>query len=260
MRWQGHLRTLAHRQKCSVVQEPGVEMIQTSFRNRIVTYRLASTVNPTDVKGFLDHLRSKILTLVESNVRRYGNVKVGMELFGNFLLQTKEQEEVKSFNTKYRLVSGNTDLEELYVQFVDILATKASEFQERDSGWALQELLHLEIGINKYNPLRASSYVRLPKEIEAKKAVLNLQNTDEKCFMWSILAALHPIHWTNNANRVSNYVEFQNELDFTGIDFPVKLKDISTFERLNEISVNVYGLERVYNNLFDRRAFFHIRI
>ncbi|XP_060520636.1 early growth response protein 1-like isoform X2 [Cylas formicarius] len=144
MRWQGHLRTLAHRQKCSVVQEPGVEMIQTSFRNRIVTYRLASTINPTDVKGFLDHLRSKILTLVESNVRRYGNVKVGMELFGNFLLQTKEQEEVKSFNTKYRLVSGNTDLEELYVQFVDILATKASEFQERDSGWALEELLHLE--------------------------------------------------------------------------------------------------------------------
>ncbi|XP_060527092.1 uncharacterized protein LOC132702478 isoform X2 [Cylas formicarius] len=249
MRWQGHLRTLAHRQKCSVVQEPGVEMIQTSFRNRIVTYRLASTVNPTDVKGFLDHLRSKILTLVESNVRRYGNVKVGMELFGNFLLQTKEQEEVKSFNTKYRLVSGNTDLEELYVQFVDILATKASEFQERDSGWALEELLHLEIGINKYNPLRASSYVNLPKEIEAKKAVLNLQNTDEKCFMWSILAALHPIHWTNNANRVSNYVEFQNELDFTGIDFPVKLKDISTFERLNEISVNVYGLERVYNKV-----------
>ncbi|XP_060516477.1 uncharacterized protein LOC132695938 [Cylas formicarius] len=67
--------------------------------------------------------------------------------------------------------------------------------------------------------------------------------------MWSILAALHPIHWTNNANRVSNYVEFQNELDFTGIDFPVKLKDISTFERLNEISVNVYGLERVYNKV-----------
>ncbi|XP_060516284.1 uncharacterized protein LOC132695810 [Cylas formicarius] len=69
-----------------------------------------------------------------------------MELFGNFLLQTKEQEELKSFNTNYRLVSGNTDLEELYIQFLDILATKASEFQERDSGWALMKRLHLEIG------------------------------------------------------------------------------------------------------------------
>nr|WP_253308882.1 DNA polymerase [Rickettsia endosymbiont of Ceutorhynchus assimilis] len=116
------------------------------------------------------------------------------------------------------------------------------------TGWTLQQLLHLDISINKVNPLKASSYLPLPKEIDAKKAVLNIQNQDQKCFMWSVLAHLHPVDRTQNANRVVNYMPFENELDFTGMEFPIKLKDISKFEQLNNISINVYGLDNAYEN------------
>ena len=39
--------------------------------------------------------------------------------------------------------------------------------------------------------MRASSYLPLPKELTAKKkkkkeACVNIQNNDEKCFLWSI--------------------------------------------------------------------------
>ena len=71
---------------------------------------------------------------------------------------------------------------------------------------------------------------------------------DTKCFMWSVLAALHPIHWCQHANRVANYEPFENELDFTGMEFPIDLKTIFQFERLNNISINVYGLEKVYRD------------
>ena len=33
------------------------------------------------------------------------------------------------------------------------------------------------------------------------------------------------------------------QLSFTGIEFPMTLKDISKFERLNVVSINVYGIE-----------------
>ncbi|XP_030760007.1 uncharacterized protein LOC115885288 [Sitophilus oryzae] len=115
-------------------------------------------------------------------------------------------------------------------------------------GWTLQQLLHVDVRVNKINPLKASSYIPLPKEIEAKKAVLNIQNTDQKCFVWSVLAAFHPVPRTQNANRVQNYHPFEQELDVTGIDFPISLKQLPKFEQLNNISINVYGLEKGYKH------------
>ena len=56
-----------------------------------------------------------------------------------------------------------------------------------------------------YDPLKASSHIPLPKELQSKKALLNIQNNDEKCFLWSVLAHLHPV--AENAHRVSHYTE-----------------------------------------------------
>ncbi|CAG9769728.1 unnamed protein product [Ceutorhynchus assimilis] len=249
-RWVGHLRSLQHQANTCVEQEDeeGVELVKTSFKNRIATYRLASTQDPTSVKDFLRHLEKKFIKLIEKNVQKFGHIKVGVELFGRFLLQAKDVEEVKSFNSKFQLVGIGLDLKKLFKQFSDITDKKCSEFQEKESGWALQQLLYLNIAINKVHPLKASSYLPLPKVIEAKKAVLNIQNSDQKCFLWSVLAHLYPVVTTQNANRLSNYLPFENQLDFTGLEFPIKLKDVGKFEQLNNISINVYGLDEVYEN------------
>lgn len=57
-----------------------------------------------------------------------------------------------------------------------------------------------------------------------------------------ILSALHPA--THHADRISNYIQYADELDFTGIEFPVQMKDISRFETQNDITINVFGYER----------------
>ncbi|XP_043463981.1 uncharacterized protein LOC122499598 [Leptopilina heterotoma] len=94
--------------------------------------------------------------------------------------------------------------------------------------------------------MRAGSYIDLPLAIKKKHACVNIQNTDNKCFKWAILSALYePIR---DSNRVSKYIQYENELNFTGIEFPVSLKDISKFEALNNISINVYGLSRKNKN------------
>ena len=115
-------------------QEEGVQLVKTSFRSRLATYRLEGTEDPTNVKRFLGHLKAKIIRLVGSHLEKQTNIKIGMELFGRFLLRTKEQLEIKSFNTKHALVSEDTDLEELFNQFREILDKKATEFEEKESG------------------------------------------------------------------------------------------------------------------------------
>ena len=89
----------------------------------------------------------------------------------------------------------------------------------------------------KYDPIRASTYLPLPKELKAKKACLDIQNNDNECFLWSILASLHPVQRRNNLTRVSKYEEYEHELNMSGIQYSVEVKD------QNNISVNVYEYE-----------------
>ena len=69
------------------------------------------------------------------------------------------------------------------------------------------------------------------------------QNNDEKCFLWSILALLHPVQWRNSPHRFSKYQEYEHELNMSGIQYPTDIKDIGKFEHQNNISVNVHGYE-----------------
>ena len=104
-----------------------------------------------------------------------------------------------------------------------------------------QTVISFQVDIHKHVPLKASSYVKIPAEVKNTKSVVNIQNKDNKCFMWSILAYLHPAD--TNPQRVSKYEPFHAELSFDDIEFPVKLQDVSKFERQNLISVNVFGYD-----------------
>ena len=67
-----------------------------------------------------------------------------------------------------------------------------------------------------------------------------MKNDDNKCFLWSVLAALHPVD--KNPQRVSNYKGFEHKFDgaLKGIKFPVKLTDVPKFAKRTDMSINVY--------------------
>ena len=123
----------------------------------------------------------------------------------------------------------------------DQIVTKIEQYQKNGSAWVFSHFLTMDTGIVSYDPLRASSFIPLPSELVAKKALTNVKNNDNRCFLWSVLASLHPVH--SNANRVSKYKRHVRTLNLTGLTFPMKLRDIGKFEAMNSISVHVFGYE-----------------
>ena len=93
----------------------------------------------------------------------------------------------------------------------------------------------------KYDPIRVSYYLLLPKEFKAKQECLSIQNNNEKCFIWSILALLHPVQRRNHWNNVSKYQEYEHELNMSGIYYSVDINNIGKFEHQNNNSVSLYG-------------------
>ena len=70
------------------------------------------------------------------------------------------------------------------------LLSAIEDFQQHGCGWLLNKLLALHLHLLEFDPFRATSYIPLHREVQNRKAVINIQNKDEKCFLWSVIAGL----------------------------------------------------------------------
>ncbi|GBO12767.1 hypothetical protein AVEN_231862-1 [Araneus ventricosus] len=103
------------------------------------------------------------------------------------------------------------------------------EFIRRDSRWIPDKIVHFELCVAKYQPLRASSYIILPKKLVDKKAVLNIQNEDQKCIIWRLIA--HKLNiLAHDSFRVSHYTPHEQEIKLDGVECPVPLNKIPIVE------------------------------
>ena len=89
--------------------------------------------------------------------------------------------------------------------------------------------------------MRGSSYLPSPDWLASKKAIVNPHNDDEECFKWSVIAAENA--GMKDPQRVSNLRNIMDNYDWSGLEYPVSIKDIGKFETRNNISVNVLAVE-----------------
>lgn len=233
----------------------GVRKTASAFKNRIVSLQFE---NMDEKCLFPEEFMRKawypLKEQVELYTAKYDALKFNIELFALYLKLSGDEHAVleeKSFKTKMIVINYNDKFDEIFLNKQGKLCKEMEEFQERDSGWTLIKLLRLQMNISKFQPLKGSSFIPLPRRLAARKAIINIQNSDEFCFKWAVVAAFSNIE--NNCGHPSSYkVDISSTkinvngkvLKFEGLSFPLKLKDITLFEKMNEhISINVFGYD-----------------
>ena len=83
-----------------------------------------------------------------------------------------------------------TDVKEILSRMIYEVLDKIATYQRNGSGWYFKEVINLEIHTVDYKPMKGSSFIPLPDFIMRKKTVINVQNKDNKCFLWSVLRYL----------------------------------------------------------------------
>ena len=88
----------------------------------------------------------------------------------------------------------------------------------------MREILNLVVNMNRYDPICGgfSTFVEIPADVQEKKAVVNIKNRNEFCFLWALTAALNPAK--DNVNRQSSYPHYSSVLKYEGINFPIALR------------------------------------
>ena len=92
--------------------------------------------------------------------------------------------------------------------------------ETKESGWIFDKYNSMKTRFYKTEELNRSSYVEIPLR---SNALINIKNNDKYCFIWSILASLHPCE-NDHPNRFSNYIQYFNELNFQSFDFTYGFK------------------------------------
>ena len=197
-----------------------------------------------DPMMFLKNKYEEVKDVIKRTIKERGGIKWYLSI--KIKMSRRKGDEVETadphFRGKCQTCLKFEDVDEGLKESIKKIYTSFIEYQRQGSNWTVEKVVDLTIHMARYRPLKGSSYIPLPIKLRSKHAIINVKNKDKKCFMWYVLAALHPCH--QHSERISQYYDHKNSLNFDEISFPVKMEDIPKFEKQNDISINVFGYEK----------------
>ena len=140
-------------------------------------------------------------------------------------------------------MNNNHNLTESDLDKSDVKSPLEHQIQQqemKDSEWRFDKINSMTAYFYRTGEMNGSIYVKIPLR---PNAILNTENIDRYCFLWSLLSYLHPCN-NNHPNRVSNYKQYFNELNIECFDFIIgfKCSDVHRFEKLNNLYINIFEL------------------
>ncbi len=135
-------------------------------------------------------------------------------------------------------------------QMVEQMMLTVHNFASHGSGcWVVEKIDRLTLKAAQFPPIRPGTYLALSLELK-DRFVLDIRNKDDRCFAYCYTAAYHlkfgpeltPQNswWKKQQQQTydeSNLMAKQPDGDF---DYRMPLNQISRFERLNRVQVNVF--------------------
>jgi hypothetical protein len=219
---------------------------ESALRNGVQNRYISPRQNERyDVLVFFGNIRDDIMTFLRSRVRQMGGIKWNLCL--HVQMERDDGEGSTSTSPYFRSRTYmSLSLDDMNVHDINEAMQKVyaslEKYMREGSGWYVKEVLKLEVHTIVYRPISGSSYIPLPKSLCRNNSVLNIQNQDNKCFLYCVLASLHPAD--EQPEQLTHYKRFRHELDMKGIQYPVTLPQIHRFEKQNDnISVNVFAFE-----------------
>ncbi|MGI4816537.1 MAG: hypothetical protein ACRYE7_00935, partial [Janthinobacterium lividum] len=242
------------------LEEPNV-VKRSFYDNLIKSYSIENNdIDNLYLSEFFDSVQPSIINKVLKFLKKYGSMKINLSL-SLLLSRTNADTEICYDNVELNsetfeiLLADANKIEKIFGMMFSHLKTQCDEHQEKDSGWALTRIFSIDLNIFKYDPLNGGRFIKLPLSIVRKNACLNINNSDNFCFKWCILANFLNV---NNPSEVSSYscININSEiidlsiiisrdivLDFRGLSFPLSINKISKFEKMNpSISINLFAL------------------
>jgi hypothetical protein len=211
----------------------------------------ANEATKTNMQQFFDDCQTLIETFL-TNEKEKGkkNFKYQLE-FVPLMVQLgtngkpNGEEYLPVLNNKYSVITHVSQIPQSIIEALAYCKEKLAKAELRKSGWRFDSNVSMTINLVNYSPISALSYIPYASNFKGARACINIKNTDNKCFLWDLIAFLFPLPKTNKRqNDPMQYLAHLKDVDFTGIEFPIKICErvITKIEELNQLAINLFEL------------------
>ena len=147
------------------------------------------------------------------------------------------------FNSKPQTITNDEQINEALQLSKEQILNIIAQWISKGSGWTIESVYNHHLNIVQHKPMNASSYIKLPQELRnSSKGFINMKNEDNECFRWCHIRCFNPVDKDPQRIKKSDK-QYIQDLDYTGIEFPVTTKQYNKIEKQNEIIINVFGYE-----------------
>ena len=229
----------------TIIKEPKpfkpIELEQ-AFGGSYRSYRVDGK-SEMDVDTFFNRIRKELIELIERELKTPTSARIQTTAWIRFVRDDEEgQERIElAFNSLMTSVYPGSDMDHIVDGMTANMKFQIENPALLNSRFVFDEFLYLDVNFHQLNLTKGSSYLPLPDWLASKKAIVNPHNDDEECFKWLVIAAENA--GMKDPQRVSNLRKSTDNYDWSGLEFPVSIKDIGKFETRNNISVNVLTVE-----------------
>src|SRR5271163_1038400 len=212
---------------------------ESAFQKRLFDYDL-TIMNELDPTIQMSLLNRRIERMINKSLQIHKGITFGIYMTIEFKKHIDEQQ--FTFGPKFMTITSREQIPNTILTMNNDIKKRIDEYTDKGSGWLISKVIRHFISINKYSPLSARSYIKLPDKIQNTRAVINIQNKDDKCFIYCLGRALDPNPEKDNLYRVSKHLKkVCVELGLDKIKMPVTIKDVPKVEKLLNININVFG-------------------
>ena len=222
-------------------RKKGLKGVVQSFELEIISAK--------DPRVLFDTARNSLIKKLNDILHKKGGYKgyftIRVEFKKRILQDGEESYEFTQpyFNSTTRIILNEFDIQDFYDKAVEEILNRIARWISKGSGWVIERIINFYLNIVSYVPLKGRSYFPLPEELRnSRKGLINLQNDDNECFRWCHVRHLNPVQ--KNPQRLTQKDRgIAKTLDYSGVTFPVTIREMDKIEKGNKININAY----IYN-------------
>ena len=228
----------------------------SSISDGVNYYEFEPAQGDLDIMEYLFRNQEEISKTVQKHTQKFPQK---VQLVVEMTLQKPSDDEQEKlsmfFNTNTRVVYHSGISNEIFEDLVDNIVSKLVSFSSYGSGRQLLSIDKVTLKLAKYVLVRGSSFIPFHEghPLRRDSNLLNIHNgSDNNCFLYCYTAGYHLVYKKEKLEPPipcvrprTNVLTYSREKPSAKIpkgnfEMPMSLHDISKFEDLNEVQVNVF--------------------